>query len=181
MAIEIEKKYRLTHEQNESAIDSLHDLKAVYTGEDHEENVIYGGEILEVDHAVVRIRTTKERSFITYKKRIVSDSSAKQQIEYESEVGDPGEIAEILRCIGLEPRLVYEKRRKKWRFDEVEIVLDELPFGLYMEIEGPIVAIAKAEMLLGIDGLVPEAATYPQLTIRYGRPNNGLIEARFGA
>jgi hypothetical protein len=61
----------------------------------------------------------------------------------------------------------------------VEVVLDELPFGSFMEIEGPLTAIAEAEMLLGIEDLEVEHETYPRITARLGKLNNGIIEARF--
>lgn len=179
MAIEIEKKYRLTQEQYRAMASALYELGAVFEGEDLEENVIYGGGVLDEAGAIVRLRKTQKAGILTYKKRIAGTTPVKQQIEYESEVSDPAEIAAILGCLGLEPRLVYEKRRKTWKFRSVEVVLDELPFGLYMEIEGTIMNIAEAEMFLEIDELTPEDATYPQLTVRYGRPNGNLIEARF--
>jgi adenylate cyclase class 2 len=79
----------------------------------------------------------------------------------------------------LTPALVYEKRRSTWRFREVEVVIDELPFGHYMEIEGPRTGIKEAEMLLGIEDLEAEQETYPSLTARLGRKTGDVIEARF--
>ena len=59
-------------------------------------------------------------------------------------------------------------------------VLDELPFGYYMEIEGDKEDILKVEKLLGADGLQPEPRGYPRLTQKFGKENkNGVFEARF--
>lgn len=179
MALEIEKKYRLTPEQLTEVLAALDDVGAEFVREDLEENVIFGGGILDVDGAVVRIRRTGDRSILTYKRRIVNDLPIKQQIEHESEVGDAAEIEAILENLGLQPRIVYEKRRRIWNFRSVEIVLDELPFGLYMEIEGSITGIAEAEMFLDIGHLDPEYETYPRLTARRGKRNGNMIEARF--
>jgi hypothetical protein len=61
----------------------------------------------------------------------------------------------------------------------VEIVIDDLPFGLYLEIEGSVTAIKEAEMLLDLDELEAEHKTYPILTSELGIKNGDVIEARF--
>jgi hypothetical protein len=58
-------------------------------------------------------------------------------------------------------------------------VLDELPFGDYMEIEGSITGIREAEMLLDAQDLEPELETYPRLTAKMGSIVNGVMESRF--
>ncbi len=179
MGLEIEKKYRLTVEQRAFVLDALNNIGAEYSGENLEENTIYGGDVLEEQNAAVRIRKTQDGAILTYKKRILNNLSFKQQIEHESGVSDVAEVEAILRYLGLTPRLVYEKRRKTWRFRSVEIVLDELPFGLFMEIEGSITGIAEAEMLLDIEHFESELETYPRMTARFGKQSEGLIEARF--
>lgn len=179
MAVEIEKKYRLTPGQTELISASLNRLGAEFTGEEFEENTIYGGPPLDGQNAILRVRHTGDRTILTFKKRIGSELPVKQQIEYESEVGDADAIASILESLGLAPRLVYEKRRRTWRSRSAEIVLDELPFGLYMEIEGSVTAIAEVEMLLDIDDLEPEHETYPRLTQQHGERRGTIVESRF--
>ncbi len=179
MAIEIEKKYRLSEEQKQFVLESLHEFEAKYEGEDFEENTIYGGGILDEKRAVLRIRKTQDKTILTFKQRIKSEFDIKQQIEHESEVAKAEEIEKIIESLGFVPRLVYEKRRKTWQFRQVEIVLDELPFGLFMEIEGSITAIAEAEMILDIEDFTTEYETYPSLTFAHGRQRGELIEARF--
>ena len=75
--------------------------------------------------------------------------------------------------------MVYEKYRKSWRLGDVEVVLDELPFGLYMEIEGSIEDIIEAEKLLAIEDLEPEPSGYPGLTTKFGNQVGDVWEARF--
>jgi adenylate cyclase class 2 len=116
---------------------------------------------------------------LTYKKRIPSASPIKQQREEETGIEDPEAMAAILEVLGFTPALVYEKRRQTWRLGNTEIVIDVLPFGLFMEIEGRVSEIKAIERKLGLKGLKAEPATYPQLARKHGKLYDGLIEARF--
>jgi adenylate cyclase class 2 len=100
-------------------------------------------------------------------------------VEHETEIVNADAAARIITELGLEPKLVYEKRRKTWRVRSVEVLLDELPFGMFMEIEGSLTAIKEVEMLLGAEDLETEHETYPSLTARLGKQVGERIEARF--
>ena len=177
--LEIEKKYRLSQERWSEIAASLNAIGAHFVGEDFEENTIYGGDALDRAGGIVRIRKTQDRALLTFKRRVENQTDVKQQIEHETEISDVDAVAQILIELGLSPKLIYEKRRKTWRLRSTEIVLDELPFGLFMEIEGAITAIKEAEMLLGIEDLETEHETYPRLTARLGKQVGDKIEARF--
>ena len=179
MAIEIEKKYRLTAGRSNEIAGSLLEFGAEYRGEVFEENTLFTNTALAETGAVIRLRKTNGRSTLTYKKRQSSFSDAKQHEEHESEVADPGAVRTILENIGLRPVLIYEKKRKTYRLRNMEVVLDELPFGLFMEIEGPLTAIAEAELLLRLDDLTVEHETYPRLTARHGVKHGDIVESRF--
>ena len=179
MAIEIEKKYRLTAGQTEQIAASLFEYSAEFCGEVFEVNTLFSSNELSENGAVVRLRRAGSRSTLTFKQRQPASSDAKQHLEYESEVGDPDAVRSILKMIGLRPVMVYEKKRKTYKFRGVEVVLDELPFGLFMEIEGSLTAITEAEMLLALDDLEVEYETYPRLTARLGVRNGEVTEARF--
>lgn len=179
MAIETEKKYRLTEEQFKQIPDELKEVGAEFCGEDFEENMIFGGGSLSENNAILRIRKTQDKTFLTYKQRIQNEFPVKQQIEYETEVSDAEALEQIVDSLGLIKNLVYEKRRRTWKFRSVEIVLDELPFGFFMEIEGTFMAIAEAEMFIGAEEFETEHETYPHLTARLGKQNGNTIEARF--
>lgn len=179
MPIEIEKKYRLTGEQRDAIIASLAEYSAEYVGEDAEENIIYGGAILSEKNAILRVRIIGERALLTFKLRLTGTGDIKRQIEEETEVADPQATQRIVKELGFSPILVYEKRRLTWQFRSVEIVIDELPFGLFMEIEGSITGIKEAELLLDLEDLETEHKTYPTLTAELGAKNGDVIEARF--
>ena len=176
--IEIEKKYRLTKQQRADVLRRLPKIGANYQGKEIEENTIYQGEGLN-GSSVLRLRRVGNKAILTYKQRFPSTSSIKHQRENETRVADAESMDEILEGLGYTPALVYEKRRETWRLRKTEIVLDELPFGLYMEIEGSEEEIRKIEKDLGMKGLRAEKATYPQLAFKHGRRQGNLIESRF--
>jgi adenylate cyclase class 2 len=180
MAIETEKKFRLTAAQYGQIESSLGCLKADFVGEEFEINELYGGGILDVESALLRLRKINEKTILTYKKKIGNEAAIKQHTEFESAVSDSVAIENIIRALGFRLGLVYEKYRKTWRFNNVEVVLDRLPFGLFMEIEGRITDIALVEVLLEAEDFEVEEETYPKLTYRLGIDRSGVIEARFG-
>jgi adenylate cyclase class 2 len=180
MGVEIEKKYRLTQERREEILKSLDEIGAEYAGEEFEENILFRGGDLGERNAVLRLRRIGEKTILTFKERRPSQSAVKQHTEFETEVADFTAMRDIFQSIGFYPSMVYEKRRLTHHFRRVEIVLDELPFGFFMEIEGSLTEIAETEMLLGIEDLPDEPLTYPHLTAKFGKQNGNLIEARFG-
>lgn len=179
MALEIEKKFRLTEAQRATVVATLKEFRAEFRGEDNEENIIYSSHQLTQENSVLRVRRIGERTLLTFKKRLPAISDIKQQLEEETEVANADVLMRILAHLGVEPRLIYEKRRKTWRFRSVDVMIDELPFGMYMEIEGAFTAIREAELLLETDEFQPEEDTYPRLTAKFGTQNGSIIEARF--
>ncbi len=92
MAIEIEKKYRLTLQQSEQIAANLQEFGADFQGEDFETNTLYRGGILDEKLAVLRIRKTGDKTILTYKQRIQNSSEIKHQIEHETSDDIPEEI-----------------------------------------------------------------------------------------
>lgn len=177
--IEVEKKFRLTKRQRDAVLKRLPEIGASLEGEDFEENTLYSGAALKDGTCVLRLRRVGARATLTYKKRLPSSSSIKQQSEEETGITDPEALDAILEALGFTPAMVYEKRRQTWRLGKTEVAIDVLPFGLFMEIEGRAPEIKAAERKLGLKGLRAEHATYPQLTAKHGKVSGDMIEARF--
>lgn len=177
--IEVEKKFRLTKRQRDAVLKRLPVIGASLEGEEFEENTLYGGKALNTGSCVLRLRRVGGRATLTYKRRLPGSSAIKQQREEETGVADAEAMEAILEALGFTPALVYEKRRQTWRLGNTEIVIDVLPFGLFMEIEGRVNEIKAVERKLGLKGVRAEHATYPQLTAKHGKVYDGLIEARF--
>ena len=179
MGVEIEKKYRLTREQHERVAQRLLDSSATRVGEEFEENTLYAGGLLDTSRQVLRLRRVEGKAVLAYKERIASASFIKRYREDETLVEDAQALADILDALGFRPSLVYEKRRATWQLKGAEVVVDELPFGLFMEIEGEEDDITEIEQVLGLAEAEAEMATYPELTRRYGEKRGSVIEARF--
>ena len=179
MPIEIEKKFRLTKKQRAAVLARLPRIGAKLKATEFEENTLYGGDQLQLGRSALRLRRVGKRAILTFKERIPTNSSIKHQREDETEVGDADALQAILQALGFTPRLVYEKRRMSWRLGKAEIVVDDLPFGLFMEIEADELEIKEIERRLGIKGLKPEFETYPRLTLTNGIKRGDLVEARF--
>ena len=180
MAIEIEKKYRLTPQQARTLAQRLDEIGAERSGSAFEVNALYSNSALDLEDAILRLRRIGNRAILTFKKRFSSPSSIKRQLEEETEVEDGDVMARILDRLGFKPSLIYEKRRETWKHQSTEIAIDELPFGWFMEIEGDEADIVAVERAIGIDESSAEEATYPALTRKFGRMVDDRIEARFG-
>ncbi len=179
MPIEIEKKYSLTKKRRPAIERRLRELGVSPRPVEFEENTLYRGGRIELGGCALRLRRVGARTILTFKQRLPTKSSIKHQREHETEVADAEAAHAILTALGFRPALVYEKRRTHFDLGRAEIVIDELPFGLFMEIEGTEKEIARVEALLGIEDLPAVMETYPTLTAHLGKERKGIIEARF--
>lgn len=181
MPIEIEKKYRLTPGERRAIEKRLRGLGYKPKKVEFEENTIYRGGNLEFGKRAMRIRRVNGEAILTFKQRIPTNSPIKHQQENETRVSDAEATHEILLALGFAPALIYEKRRTRWDVGKAKLVIDELPFGLFMEIEASERDIKRVEKLIDGGKLPAVNETYPSLTANFGKKNRkGIIEARFG-
>ncbi|MBW8012011.1 MAG: class IV adenylate cyclase [Chloroflexi bacterium] len=87
-------------------------------------------------HRVLRLRKD-DTVHLTYKGPSETASGATSRQEIEFTVSDFETAQKFIEALGYEIRVIYEKYRTTYSLGELEIVLDELPFGHFMEIEGP--------------------------------------------
>jgi adenylate cyclase class 2 len=89
---------------------------------------------------------------VTFKGEVAEDarSEAKIREELEVNVSDFSTTAKIFERLGFAPVQVYEKYRETFTLDDIEIVLDEMPFGDFVELEGEEVAIKTSATDLGL-------------------------------
>lgn len=99
---------------------------------------------------VLRLRQDK-RARLTYKGSERSAPGTLARREVEVTVSDFGTTRELLEALGYEVIFIYEKYRSTYKLGELEIVLDELPYGHFIEIEGQEGQIQPAARKLGLN------------------------------
>ena len=90
---------------------------------------------LSASYQVLRLRQDT-RARLTFKGPADSNSEVSARLEYEVEISDLAVGRHILEALGYVVITIYEKYRTSYFLDDVEISLDEMPFGSFMEIEG---------------------------------------------
>lgn len=90
---------------------------------------------------------------LTFKGPAAEDvvSEAKVREEIELEVGHFDRMSAVLQRLGFFPIQAYEKYRETYQWRGVEIVLDEMPFGDFIELEGVEADLRPAAEALGLD------------------------------
>jgi adenylate cyclase class 2 len=96
-------------------------------------------------------------------------SQAKVREEIEVEASDLAQTALIFERLGFQPTQVYEKYRETFHWQDIEIVLDEMPFGNFVELEGDENSIKNAAVVLGLDWSNRIVADYLSLMERLKR------------
>ena len=77
------------------------------------------------------------KSRLTFKGPMQGDESVSVRQEIEFEVSSFENAQKLLEALGYEMYLLYEKYRTTYNLGNVIVVLDEMPYGNFVEIEGP--------------------------------------------
>jgi len=141
MAVEIEIKMRLTNpgalEQRLEALEAehIHEISEINTYFDTPDHT------LKSSDQGLRLRIeqsgTSHRAIITHKGPR-AHGATKSRAETEVEILDAAAGEGLLRALGYQPVLTFQKQRRSWRLGDCRIELDELPhIGQFIEVEGP--------------------------------------------
>ncbi len=122
----------------------------------YEKNIRYENPARDLteNDIVLRLRQDREAR-ITYKAPAdtITNDGTITRLELETTVGDLAAMDAILQRLGFMPYMVYEKYRTTYELPAVpgaEIVLDEMPYGDFMEVEGTTEAIDDVLGRLGL-------------------------------
>lgn len=158
----------------------------VKKGRIYERNVVYDTPDLALREAKKLLRLRQDESVrLTFKgePQIEIESEAKVREEIEVSLDDFEKMALILRRLGYEPAVVYEKYRETIQIGPVEAVLDEMPYGNFIELEGPEAEIKRLAADLGLDWsqrvLTNYLGLFAQVKETYDLPYNDLTFANF--
>ncbi len=175
MALEIERKY--LDADHDALRRRLQALGAAFLGRWFESNEVYDDPARSLKGAgtLLRLREKQGRHVLTLKRRPEAPSPAGVKVyeEHETEVADGAALRAILSGLGYAPAFAYEKVREKWKLNGCALCLDALPFGSFLEIEGPLEGIEACGQALALAPESASTATYHELNRLY-RERAGL-------
>jgi len=90
---------------------------------------------LRRDGRILRLRQDRD-SYLTYKGPSTRTDGVVSRAEYEFTVSDFEMARRTIEALGYQLTAVYEKYRGIYALDDSLIMLDELPYGHFVEIEG---------------------------------------------
>ena len=131
----------------------------------YERNVRYDDAAHEIARKGVVLRLRQDtRTRLTYKSDgKILDNGLFSRFEAEVEVSDFDTMDTILRELGYETAFIYEKYRTTYDLGGAEVVLDEMPFGHFVEIEGEEASIIRARERLALGDATRYDAGYAAL------------------
>ena len=107
--------------------------------------------VLGRTHQVLRLRKDT-RVWLTYKSASEVQDGVFNRQEIEFEISDFEAGQGFLAALGYQVSVIYEKFRTTYSLDGLEVVIDELPYGDFLEIEGDEPqAIRACAASLGLD------------------------------
>ncbi len=117
---------------------------------------------LSADGIVLRLRQD-DSAKLTYKTAGRMQDGIISRFEAEVTVSDFAVMDLILQRLGYEVALIYEKYRSSYQFGGAEIVLDELPYGNFTEIEAEAATIEAVIADLGLGACQRIGASYTDI------------------
>ena len=100
---------------------------------------------------------------LTYKGQAQIKSGASDRVEIEFGVSDFAAARNLLLALDYQVVFIYEKYRTTYAMADVEVMLDELPYGNFIEIEGRLSALRPAAEHLGLDWTAAIPRSYHDL------------------
>ena len=135
--LEQEAKFRINH--LDALAEHLRALGAICTQErTYELNLRFDTADGKLAAAYQALRLRRDQhNRLTFKGPSDPHSAVSSRREIEVEVGDLDTTRAILEALGYQVVVCYEKYRAAYQLGDVEVSLDEMPFGTFSEIEGP--------------------------------------------
>lgn len=160
MIKEIEIKFKIANP--DSIRKKLKKAGAKFFGETFEKTIRFDtkNKQLEKHGKFLRVRSGFKNT-ITFKRKLSkTDKKFKEREEIEFEISDPKGMEIILEKMGFSKKLIMEKYREKWQWGSAEVVIDKLPFGNFIEVEGSKKEIQKTIKALNLRFIDSLTATY---------------------
>lgn len=152
MISKIEKQVKYKIDNFDFISKKLIEMEAIFIGGFLEKSIRYDNENLDYSKNGIFLRSKKGIKNVLTLKEIpnIESQSSLERIKTEIEVDDILKLDYLLEKIGLNKKFIMEKYRLYFKYKDNEITIDELPFGLYMEIKGNDNEIKKVIKFLNI-------------------------------
>ncbi|MBE2266736.1 MAG: class IV adenylate cyclase [Anaerolinea sp.] len=140
----------------------------------YEKNIRFDAENgwLSTTSTVLRLRYDT-RARLTYKDgEKIHGNFGSTRFEAEVEVSDLETMQIILERLGFQPVFIYEKYRTTYQLGDAELMLDELPYGNFVEIEADETSIRRVVKQFGLEGAQRYTNSYSVL-FRIAQQNMG--------
>jgi len=149
--LEIEVKFHLS--DNDALRSRILQIGAVSGGRVFESNLRFedAAGSFAANRSLLRLRRDRKVRLTHKSTPLESDKRFKIRREIEVEVGSFDQMRQLLEALGYHVVQVYEKWRETFALDGVELCLDEMPYGTFLEIEGEPEAIMAAARRLDLD------------------------------
>lgn len=134
--LEIEVKFHIA--ESDPMRDRLIAMNAAPGSRVFETNIRFENRLksLKKEGTLLRLRQD-DRSRLTFKSTpSAPDTQFKVHKELELEVSDFQACQDILKALGYLPEQVYEKWRETFVVDDTNLLIDTMPYGTFLEIEG---------------------------------------------
>jgi adenylate cyclase class 2 len=124
-------------------IDSIREricqLGAVSKGRFFEKNLRFedADKSFKANKTVLRLRQDNKAKLTFKSKPLESDNQFKKLEELEVEVSDFETMNRILQVLGFHCEQIYEKWRETLVLNQTQFCIDSMPYGNFLEIEGP--------------------------------------------
>ncbi len=151
----------------------------------HEANLRFDTADRALSRSMRALRLRQDQDVrLTYKGPPLLEGGARLRDELEFSVSDFDMAKAFLQALGYEVSVMYEKYRTTYHLDNVEVTFDEMPYGNFVEIEGPDgKSLLRAAELLGLDWsrrcLESYLTLFDNLHNRLGLEFNDLSFANF--
>lgn len=110
---------------------------------------------------VLRLRSKEPGGVLTWKGPPVVEDAAQRRDEVSCQVADLESMRDLLERLGFRQALEFTKRREYWQVADAKLVLDDLPFGQFVEIEAAPDGIERLIKTLELTGAERVEEVYP--------------------
>jgi adenylate cyclase, class 2 len=167
---DIEKEIKLKVKNFPKLISYLEKHGAIFLNKSKQKTVRFekpNGELRKKGF-FLRVRSG-EKNIITLKEKIKSNKKVKVRKETEFEIKDVDKMTYILQKLGFNYLCIMEKFRINLKYKDAILSIDEIPFGIYLEIEGTEKQIDTISQELGYKPEERILLTYWELLKEYNQ------------